>query len=536
MKRNIFATLLFGTIAFFATSLGFFRASQNQPQKAKADTYPIEVKDEIATFGLYPQKLMYTSQSTVIEEQGEIIRPNVYKYNDKYYTRIDSCLPYTGSVMLDENVSTGQIFEQKVYFEWQPITWYVLKEEGGLTYFYSKFVIDTLDWQRNIDGSYISGTTTPANDWENSLIRQYLNNEFYEYTFNDEEKTIVKEFTLPAEEHNSGKQLLDKAGLITKTELDKHSKFLNAKGTSYAYAKSLQYALDGTLTKSFYYLNSATNNPSDFTKVDCASGKDTSISKEVNVTATYTECGIRPFVAVDSGHITRPGTHGGGGGTIYVNVSLILGIIFGILGIAGVTVLLILWKRIFPLPKGPIMLIVFICISFIISVVGVSMIFANTGGLGSGYSQRSPIGYFSTPEFTLDTYSQEFGYRYFYGLDSKHNVYRYYADMWEDGINNYTLHPYSGVGSWQLKGRKLIITASTEWKLFEWEEEVTTYYPTNAYGFGLDAMIMNEGNQDNKGYVVSGYRWYHSSTVEPTGQEVTAKEAGLYHSNWVNKV
>lgn len=535
MKRNLFTTLLFGTIAFFATSLGFFKASQNQSQKAKADTYTIEVKDEIATFGLYPQKLMYTSQSTVIEEQGEEVRSHIYKYNDKYYTRIDSCSPYV-SAMLDEQVTTGQIDNQKVYFEWQPITWYLVKEEGGLTYFYSKFVLDTLDWQRNIDGNYISGTTIPANDWENSLIREYLNGDFLTYTFNDDEKAIVKEFTLPAEDNTSNKQLFDKVGLLTKTELDKHEKFLNAKGTSYAIAKSLQISLDGDLTKAYYYLNSKANNPNNSTKVDCASGKDTTISKEVSVTAARTECGIRPFVAIDSNYVSHPGNHGGGGGTIYVNVSLILGIIFGILGIAGVTILLILWKKIFPLPRGPIMLIVFICISIIISIVGVSMIFANTGGLGSGYSQGSVIGYYTTPEFTLDTYSPEFGYSYFYGLASNHNVYRYYADKWEGEGNNYTLHPYDGVGTWQLKGRKLVITASSAWKLFEWEEEVTTYYAVNRMGFGLDGMIMNEGNQETKGYVVSGYRWYHSSKVEPTGETVTAKEAGLYHSNWVNKI
>ena len=519
MKR-IELPVFFASFALLASGLGCFRASASA-QQVNAESYSIDFDGASITVGNYPSLICYTAEMNEVEANGKLIAPNKYEYNDNYYSPVDPCRPYSGGIELPGNIVASQIWNIKCWFKWEPLTWHFVKEVGDVSYFLCKSVVDTHRWQ---GGSY-----DPANDWENSEMRQFLNGEFYLTAFSDEERDAVVPFT--SSENTSKKAIQDNVSLITKSELAEHSSFQRPAASGYAIAKSL-YCLTNESARCVYYLNS-TNNTVEPGKVDIAEKSNLGGSHTVNETGVDTQIGVRPLIAVRSSALIRKASGGGGGGGrgAGANVPLILGIIFSVLGAGGLAAFFMLWKKgkliKVDKTKAPIWVFASVSCGLLISIIGISMVFAGTLG-GGGFGASSPIGYWSTPEFTLDASSSTFGYRYYMGIASNGDVYRYYGDVWgSDSIHNYLLNPYDGVGSWEIKGNKLIIHASPSWPSFQWEEIDTTYTPTNGRGFGKDIMIMNEGSAKTESYVVSGYRWSHTSTIEPTGKPIMSRDAGI---------
>ena len=528
MKKSLVLSLLFSGMAFLSIGLGCFRAN-GEMKEAKADGFSIEMNGDTISFGAYPQSIADESLNQAIEQDGVVVGNyggiTKYQYKDSYYSVVENCRPYTGAAIMDNGDYGSYIFNTKRYFTWKPITWKKYNTYRDLTYFYANQVLDTFDWQIEVDGQYITGTTTPANDWEQSSMRLFFCSYFKQAAFSLQEQEAIAPSN--SSSNTSNKEIIDYVGIMSRSELAKNTSLLNASGTNYALAKSLQYSFDGKMNTAYYYLNSNDNNPSNNAVVDIATGDDLTQSQSVLVTAADTKCGVRPYIAIYSNYLVtkKSGGYSGGGS---VNVTLIIAIIFSILGMAGLITFLMLWHKgvmiHFGNTTGPIWMIVFVSISLVICIVGVCMLFAATAGStgGKGYSESSVVGYYSTPEFTLDVADPDFGCSFYYGLDSQHNVYRYRADKWgEGGINHYYLEPYDGVGTWELQGKHLIITAASNWRLFSWEEPVTSYFALKkAYGFGLYGELFNEGNNETASYVVKGYRWYHGSMVEPTGKTV----------------
>ena len=537
--------LFFTSLAVFSIGVGFLlSAAKENAKAAKAEEYTVEYNGGYVNIGSYPQSLV--RDNAIIEALNNLpTGGDKVEYNGKYYSEVNPCEVYAGGVMVADGVFASAIDGYRCWFAWDSILWHEVSidSEQNVTYFVSDIVLDAMDYQSNVSGDYITGTEINANDYENSSIRAFLDGDFYFNAFTDDEKTAALPFKLKAKDNVSNKDLNQEYATIpTKSQLKGKTALLNAKGSAYAIAKSLYFNLDGSEDSMFYYLNSIENNPNSHTKVDCATqtnvngSEDVKVTNNNKVTTVRKTLGVRPVIAIDNNKlIKRTGGNGGGGRGGYVNVPLIIGIVITIVGGAGVVVFFILWGKhlvTFSFKYLPLIIII-ICI--VITCTGLIMIFANTGGVGSGYLQSSPVGYYSTTEFTLDVNSKNFGYRFHLGLTSDHKVYRYYGDTVESA-RNYTLHPYPGVGTWQLRGKKLIISAPQTWELFRWELQETTYYATTIMGFAKDGMLMNENDSTFEGYQVKGYRWYHSTTVEPTGEAVTMKEAGYNTSNWVSAV
>ena len=511
--------------ALFASAFGLFSAvalltvSMKATQPVLAAGPSIEFDGSSITVGSYPSRICYQAVMDALEAEATLVEPGKYSYQNEYYSPVDPCRPYSGGIVLPGDIYGSQIYNIKCWFKWEPLTWHFVKEEGNLSYFYCTNVIDTHRFQ--------SGSYAPGNDWENSEMRTFLNGEFYARAFSEEERQAVASFT--SDQNTSKKALQDNVSLITKAELDAHPTFLRPEATGYAIAKSL-LCLNDKNTRAVYYLNSADNttNPNE---LDCAESDKTNLARTVNETTVDCEIGVRPLIAVNNANLHRTGGGGGGasGGT-NVNVPLILGIIFSILGIGGVIAFFFLWKKgkliKFDKTKLSIPAAASLGGGAIVAIVGICLLFVGTAG-GSYAPVSSPVGYWTTPEFSLDPGSSEFGLRYYLGLSSDHKAYRYWGDAWGDEGKNYTIHPYDGVGSWSINGSKLVVNAPNSWKLFTWETATTSYYPVNGKGFGLDIMIMNEGSAETAGYIVSGHRWYHSSAVDPTGLPVQLTEAGL---------
>lgn len=527
MNKKHLPIILFVSIGFLSIGLGSFKASNEMVKEAKADGgFKIDYNGASITLGMYPNMIVYESEWAALEEGKTDLGNNKYEYNRDYYSKI-LARPSGGGEVLPGNIYSSQIWNIECWFKWEPIEWQTVKEDtaNNITYFYSKYILDTARWQ--------SGSHEPANDWEYSTIRQFLNNEFYNRAFTDEEKQAVFEFTTK-EDNTSNVELKDFVGLITKKELNKHEKFLNCHGTGYAMARSLRYYKDyNDNNEAYYYLNSI-DNTTLTNEVDCAHAKKTDSSITTNDTRVDSEIGVRPLIAIDNNYLVRKTTGGGGGGG-YVNVPLIIAIIFSVLGMAGVITFLTLWHKgkLFKVgsTKAPIWVIASISVSLVISIVGTCMIFANTGGQGSGYSISSPVGYWGGTYFTLDDSSPDFGNSYYLGLTKDFKVYRYISNYWdEDGgtVSNPLIKPVYGVGSWSIRNKKLIITAAPEWDLFYFEEPVTEYYATNGFGFARHGRIMNYGDQKQQSYEVQGYRWTHASNYNPTGEAVKLRDIHYY--------
>lgn len=520
MKRKHLNTILFASFGLLSASLGLFKASQQDYQAAKADEFKIEMHGSSISFGSYPNYIMYQEMMDTLDAEATMVENDKYEYQGNYYTPVVG-KPSGGGEILPGGIYTSQIWNKKCWFRWDPIEWLFVKEENGASLFLSKSIIETYKWQ--------SGSYTPSNDWENSMMREFLNGEFLNKAFTAEEQTAISDFT--SSENTSKKSITDKVSLISKTELDKHEQFLNAKGTGYAMARSLRYDHNyNDNNEAIYYLNSIQNTSSP-DEVDIAHAKKTNESFSTNDTRADSEIGVRPLVAINSSYLVKSSSGGGGSGARVGsgNVTLILAIIFSIFGMAGVTMFFLLWKKGKLFKVGNVkMPIIAISASLVVTIVGVSLLFASTGGKGFGYSAGSPVGYYAGTEFTLDVASPTFGYRYYMGLSKDHKAYRYYSDNFEDSVTNPVIHRLGGVGSWKLEGKKLVIIAGDDWDIFSWEDEITTYYATNEWGFAKNGRIMNYGEQAQESYQVQGYRWSHSTDTNPTGEEVKLSDIHFY--------
>ena len=520
MKKN-YTPLLIASFALLAAGLGFFKATSIESTIAQADGLKIEYNGMYIKFGSYPQKIQYQTMMDILDAEAKLIEGNKYEYQGEYYsTAIGE--PYSGTIIMPTDVNPAAIDGKKCWFLWQPINWKPVKEDStnNLTYFVSTVIIDTYRWQTN-------NAIVPMNDWEQSEMRAFLNGEFLYNAFTSEELQAVARFK--SSENTSHKEIEDFVTLLSKSELSKHNELLKANTSDYAAARGL-YAPAGD--NYYYYLNSTDNEGGD-NEVDVARASTITGHHTVNETKTHQEIGVRPMIAVRNEYLVKPATggHGGGGGSV---VPLVLGIIFSIFGLAGIAIFFMLWKKGKLIKIGktkmPMVAIASIGGGLLISVIGICMLFATTGGTGYGYSLSSPVGYYTCTEFTLDVASPTFGYHYYYGLTRDFKVYRYYHDDFDEGSSmTHVLHPYGSIGSWKIVNRKLIITAGSDWELFAWEDPVTEYYSVDSrYGFARGAHLKEVGNKSQESYQVQGYRWSHASTKDPVYKEIIVKNTGVY--------
>ena len=514
MKKNPLYLFL-GGLGLLAVGLGFLKTNGESLKQVNAENISIEFDGNAINFGSYPTT--YISDGSALDANAKLVDGDKYEYKGEYYSYIKAQV-YSISVVIGPGIyNNAQIDDSFCWFKWETIQWLFVKEEGDYSYFVSRYILDTSRWQ--------VGDSEPKNDWESSTIRGYLSSEFLLKAFTDDQRNALTYFR--SSENTSHKDISDYVSLPSKGTMEGKPALLNSGATNYAVCRALRAPYGDDY---YYYLNSTENVPNT-DNVDVVVSSKINGYYTVNDTTVKSEVGFRPLIAIGNKFLAKKTPGGGGGSGGSTNVALIIGFIFSILGMAGVVAFFMLWKKGKLIKIGntkmPIMLIASISVSVLISIVGMCMIFANTGGVGY---VGDPVGYYTTTEFTLDTNSPDFGRYTFLGLARDHKVYRY--SFITDGapMAKQTLIPYPSVGSWKIQGKKLIITAGLQWPLFDWENQITSYHGTNGFGFALHGMIMNDGNQQQAGYQVKGYRWSHASSVNPTGEEIVAKDAKLFIS------
>ena len=165
----------------------------------------------------------------------------------------------------------------------EDIEWIVLKKNDGEALLQSKYCLDTLTF-----------STTQSNlTWENSNVRTWLNNSFYNTAFNSIEKNIIINSRLLNEGDNP---TYDNVFLLSKGETETYYSYKSARKAGYT-----QYAVNrGIYTNQFsdekttWYLRNIVNNASVLVGLQGEFAEwDTWYGDEY-----YTKAGIRPAIWV----------------------------------------------------------------------------------------------------------------------------------------------------------------------------------------------------------------------------------------------
>lgn len=142
------------------------------------------------TYGIYPQTRISDSDLIFeLEEKADYISSEYYEYQGEYYARI-YCNPYSEDYTFDDG---GSITKYAIYwFKYEPITWNVLSSNDNEYLVVSSLLLDAHRYHYTTNNNYM-----------NSSIRDYLNDEFYSRAFalNNE---YVKATTVDNSEASTG--------------------------------------------------------------------------------------------------------------------------------------------------------------------------------------------------------------------------------------------------------------------------------------------------------------------------------------------
>lgn len=142
------------------------------------------------TYGIYPQTRITDSDLIFeLEENADYLSSEYYEYQGEYYARI-YCNPYSENYTFDDG---GSITKYANYwFKYEPITWNVLSSNNNEYLVVSSLLLDAYRYHYTTNNNYM-----------NSSIRDYLNDEFYSRAFalNNE---YVKTTTVDNSEASTG--------------------------------------------------------------------------------------------------------------------------------------------------------------------------------------------------------------------------------------------------------------------------------------------------------------------------------------------
>ena len=121
------------------------------------------------TYGLYPQTNV--NDSTLLSALNTLTTPESngwYLYNDVYYAKVNAS-PYDSNYTFDNGIKI--VSGVTYWFKCEPIIWNVLSNNSGVYYIVSSILLDAHRYEYS------------SNNYANSEIRSWLNNEFYNSAF-----------------------------------------------------------------------------------------------------------------------------------------------------------------------------------------------------------------------------------------------------------------------------------------------------------------------------------------------------------------
>ena len=124
----------------------------------------------LVKYGLYPQT--HVNDSDLVTALNELTTPESngwYLYNDEYYAKLDEVDPHSVGLSFNDGeiIASGEIY----WFKCEPIVWDVLSNDDGEYFVLSHILLDAHRF-----GDF-------SNNYANSEIRSWLNNDFYNSAF-----------------------------------------------------------------------------------------------------------------------------------------------------------------------------------------------------------------------------------------------------------------------------------------------------------------------------------------------------------------
>src|SRR5574344_1889394 len=114
-------------------------------------------------------------------------------YFTSYRPYLTSNASSTANSYQDEN---GYATSNVYWFKYEPITWRVLDVQAGKAFLMANLVLDSQDYHYPTSTRTIGGVTVYSNNYQESHIRSWLNDNFYNTAFSTEEKARIQTTTV----------------------------------------------------------------------------------------------------------------------------------------------------------------------------------------------------------------------------------------------------------------------------------------------------------------------------------------------------
>lgn len=178
---------------------------------------------DYVTFGMYPQNAIPENELT-----NDIKYAN-YEYVGDAGHRVQFYKATVNGKECFKTVNTDDDAEKVSYFKPEPVEWLVLEVKDGKAFLISKYVLDAKQFDDTFDRvdyymAILGGRAYAYHaTWETSTLRPWLNNEFYNTVFTDEEQshillTDVKNEPNSLRGTDSGPDTKDKIYLLSEKE------------------------------------------------------------------------------------------------------------------------------------------------------------------------------------------------------------------------------------------------------------------------------------------------------------------------------
>lgn len=184
-----------------------------------------------------------------IDNDGTLDYRGVYftQYRPSYFEKASS---EANSHQKDMGYSSNTVY----WFSYDPVEWDILTESSGKAFLVANLILDSQDYylSSSTESFTHNGGTGYANNYELSNIRKWLNDNFYNATFNNLEKAIIETTKVDNSVASTGYEenpykcnnTNDKVFLLSELELQTYyqdSSKRQAKATDYAYSQGTYY-------------------------------------------------------------------------------------------------------------------------------------------------------------------------------------------------------------------------------------------------------------------------------------------------------
>jgi len=137
---------------------------------------------ETVQYGFYPQA--HVSDETLIATLNTLEPSETngwYFYNGDYYIKETAKIYNSESYIFDDG--TAIVSGSEYWFKCEPIEWKVLSDSNGRYFLLSTMLLDAHNFYKDYANRTINGETIYANNYEQSDVRAWLNNEFFNTAF-----------------------------------------------------------------------------------------------------------------------------------------------------------------------------------------------------------------------------------------------------------------------------------------------------------------------------------------------------------------